>query len=116
MTHTLWTYEFHKEPLGGGGYTEVYTFGPEDECEVGRVEVRDDYEDPCEARADAETHVRFIAAAPETAAERDKLKAINAALIAALEYVEAYCSKPDRAFLRAWCNSAIAKAQPAAPK
>ncbi|KKM95728.1 hypothetical protein LCGC14_1185400 [marine sediment metagenome] len=85
------------------------------------------------------THARLIAAAPETAAERDRLKsanehwhvrvtalkadvavslaerdrlmAINADLIAALEYVGAHCSTPDRAFLRTYCAAAIAKAQ-----
>ena len=62
-TPERWVYQFHKEPLGGGEHTEVFTFGPEDECESGRVEVRDDYADPCEARADAETLVRRIVAA-----------------------------------------------------
>ena len=59
-TPERWVYQFHKEPLGGGEYTEVYTFGPDSECESGRVEVREDYDDPCEARADAETLVRQI--------------------------------------------------------
>ena len=65
-TPELWLYQFHKEPLGCGEYTGVYTFGPEDECEGGRVEVRDDYEDPCEARADAEALVRKIVTAYNT--------------------------------------------------
>lgn len=109
MTHTPWVYQLYKEPLGGGEYKEVYVFGPDGECEIGEVYVREDYVDPGEARADAETHARLIAAAPETAAERDRLiernqtaisslaktlkkydnlKAINAELLAALKMVE----------------------------
>ena len=45
-------------------------------------------------------HAPLIAAAPETAAERDKLKEINAELLAALEwclpYIEAYQEGFDR--------------------
>lgn len=52
--------------------------------------------------ADAE----LIAAAPETAAERDRLKAINAALLAALEetlYAHAGCD-----YNGCWCDQARA--------
>ena len=37
-------------------------------------------------------NARLIAAAPETAAERDRLKEINAELLEALEYLEAVCA------------------------
>ena len=69
---------------------------------------------------------RLIAAAPETAAERDTLKAINAELLAALGRIAegkgAYNRDPlehasnviDEG--KATALEAIAKAQPAAPK
>ena len=39
-------------------------------------------------KVDALANARLIAAAPETAAERDRLKAVNAAMLAALKAVE----------------------------
>jgi len=40
-----------------------------------------------QSKAEAEANARLIAAAPETAAERDKLKSINAELLGACKYV-----------------------------
>ena len=60
------------------------------------------------------THARLIAAAPETAAERDRLKAINAKLLAALKGVASVYVTTAPSDVPKWVaavEDAIAKAQ-----
>ena len=61
------------------------------------------------------SNARLIAAAPETAAERDRLRAVNAELVkvvqAYLSTVENKKSKPDLADVDAMARRALAKAK-----
>lgn len=45
---------------------------------------------------EGDANARLIAAAPETAAERDRLKAINAQMLEALRAIEAFFALNDR--------------------
>lgn len=65
---------------------------------------------PCVPRDQAESNVHLIAAAPETAAERDRLKAINAELLEALEIIASQSSGIPGSTNRADCMAAIARA------
>ncbi len=60
------------------GARTFYIHGSEDKYII--AEAHRDYADP-----QRESNARLIAAAPETAAERDRLKAINAELLTALK-------------------------------
>ena len=76
----------------------------------------------CPAGAEGEANARLIAAAPETAAERDQLRALNADMLAALREYDAYMSRfyrdtdggpmsePNRASWKA-ARAAIARAE-----
>jgi hypothetical protein len=78
------------------------------------------------SRAEAEANARLIAAAPETAAERDQLRALNADMLAALREYDAYMSRfyrdtdggpmsePNRASWKA-ARAAIARAEGRVP-
>lgn len=72
---------------------------------------------------ETEANAALIAAAPETAAERERLRAVNAELVAALTAIEeAACSltsgvyrlqpkqQRDRDDIIKWCKAALAKA------
>ena len=70
--------------------------------------------------AEREANARLIAAAPDTAAERDRLKAVNADLLSALKlfrtkvYNAALCSGMDHEWATEACSladAAIAKAE-----
>jgi hypothetical protein len=58
-----------------------------------------------------EANARLIAAAPETAAERDRLKALNAELLAALKAVRAAQTPKDGREAMRLADAAIAKAE-----
>ena len=59
---------------------------------------------------EVEANARLIAAAPETAAERDRLKAINADLLAALEEMIVWCQLGDHSEEVIRARAAIAAA------
>jgi hypothetical protein len=75
---------------------------------------------------DQDANARLIAAAPETAAERDQLRALNADMLAALREYDAYMSRfyrdtdggpmsePNRASWKA-ARAAIARAEGRVP-
>ena len=76
MTHTPWTVESCRDTLPGS-IEESRVFA--DNAPEGDKLIAQCY------GSHAIEHARLIAAAPETAAERDRLKAINAELLTALE-------------------------------
>jgi hypothetical protein len=68
-------------------------------------------------RADINNHARLIAAAPETAAERDRLKEVNAELLAALkdavdltDNLYSHMTPEELSLVDVW-RAAIAKAE-----
>lgn len=66
------------------------------------------------ARAIAKANARLIAAAPETAAERDRLKALNAELLAALKAIKEagrMSDQPRAKYCAEIADAAIAKAE-----
>ena len=90
-THTPWTVESCKDTLPGSieGSRVFANNAPE-----GAKLIAQCY------GPEAPKHAHLIAAAPETAAERDKLKAVNAELLTALKMARdciAYCRRahPD---------------------
>lgn len=108
--HTAGEWQYQHEVAYG---RDIYATRGETEIWVASVNGPHDGSDGFPTADECKANAALIAAAPETAEERDKLREINAELLAALEGVagDSVCMKGFHEQFRAQIHAAIAKAR-----